>query len=394
MPVYKYNAVTIDGTRRAGSLEAANESQLMLALKNNGLFLTNSRLAQSKAKYKKLKTDEVADFCRQLSAMLSSGITLIRAIQIIEARDAKPEVKRVYHDLINELRRGSTLSESMEKEEPAFPPLLTNMIRAGENSGGIDKAAEKMAVTYDKQHKLNAKMKSASIYPIVLVVLIVLVVIILFTFVLPSFLGVFGDMELPLPTQIMMGISNFMVTYWALALGGALALGALIVSIFRQPGPRKAWDKFKLKSPVFGKLLRTIYTARFARTLASLYVSGIPMIQSLRIGRSTVGNTYIEDQFDNVINSLGNGRTLSQSMAEVDGFDVKLQSTISVGEESGRLESMLDSVSDQFDYEAEMATQRLVSLMEPAMIIVMAFVVVAVIVSVLLPIFQMYQSIG
>jgi len=394
MPVYKYSAVAMDGSRRSGALEAASEAQLSSALRSNGLYLTKSRVAGAKSKYTKLKTNEVADFCRQLSAMLSSGITLIRAMQIIEARDAKPKVKEVYHDLIDELRRGSTLSESMEKEDPAFPPLLTNMIRAGENSGGIDTTAEKMAVTYDKQHKLNAKMKSAMVYPIVLVVLILAVIIIMFTFVIPSFVGIFGDMELPLPTRIMMSISGFLVRYWTFVLGGLIVAVALLISIFRQPAPRRVWDKFKLRVPIFKKLLRTIYTARFARTLASLYVSGIPMIQSLHIGKTTVGNTYIESQFDNVINSLGNGRTLSQSMAEVDGFDMKLQSTISVGEESGRLETMLDSVADQFDYEAEMATQRLVSLMEPAMIVIMAVVVVTVIVSVLLPIFQMYQSIG
>lgn len=394
MPVYKYNAVAVDGSRRTGALEAANEIQLTATLKDNGLFLLDSKLAQKEGEYKKLKTNEVADFCRQLSAMLASGITLIRAMQIIEARDAKPHVKKVYHDLINELRRGSTLSESMEKQGRAFPALLINMIRAGENSGGLDKTTDKMAITYDKQHKLNSKMKSASVYPIILVVLIVAVIIILFAFVMPSFSGVFANMELPLPTQVMMAISDFLVNYWYFLLAGVIIAVAMIISIFRMPGPRKAWDKFKLRVPVVGKLLRIIYTARFARTLASLYVSGIPMIQSLNIGRATVGNTYIEAQFDNVINDLGNGRTLSQAMAGVDGFDAKLQSTISIGEESGRLESMLDSVSDQFDYEAEMATQRLVSLMEPVMIIIMAVVVVAVIVSVLLPILQMYQNIG
>lgn len=394
MPVYKYNAVAIDGSRRTGVLEVANETQLMSVLKENGLFLTGSRLSERKSEYRKLKPNEVADFCRQLSAMLSSGINLIRAIQIIEARDAKPQVKRVYHDLIDDLRRGITLSDSMEREGKAFPPLLINMMRAGENSGGIDKTAEKMSVTYDKQHKLNSKMKSASVYPIILVVMIIAVIIVMFTLVLPSFTDIFGDMELPLPTQVMMAISSFLINYWHFLLAGIILAGALIVAIFRQSAPRRAWDRFKLRAPVFGRLLRIIYTARFARTLASLYASGISMIQSLVIGRSTVGNAYIESQFDGVINALGNGNTLSQAMANVDGFDSKLYSTISIGEESGRLEAMLESVAEQFDYEAEMATQRLVSLMEPIMIIVMAVVVVAVIVSVLLPIFSMYQSIG
>ncbi|GHT79038.1 type II secretion system protein F [Actinomycetota bacterium] len=394
MPLYKYNAVAMDGSRQNGTLEAANEPQLSQFLSNSGLFLVKSKSVDKKTSQVKLKIPEVADFCRQLGAMLSSGITLIRAMQIIEARDAKPPVKKVYNSLIDELRNGSTLSESMDKQGKAFPELLINMMRAGENSGGIDTTAEKMAVTYDKQHKLNSKIKSASIYPIVLVVMIVAVIIILFTFVMPQFTGLFADMELPLPTKIMMGISHFLTTYWLYFIGGVIIAVALIIATFQQPRPKYYLDRFKLKMPVIGKLMRTIYTARFARTLASLYVSGIPMIQSLHIGRNTIGNTYIQSQFTDVINALGNGQTLSQALNLIDGFDAKLYSTISIGEESGRLEQMLDSIADQFDYESEMASQRLVSLMEPIMIIVMAAVVAAVIVSVLLPIFQMYQSIG
>lgn len=394
MPVYKYSAVAIDGSKHSGALDAANEAQLVEVLKEKGLYLVKSRPAEKASENKKLKTNEIADFCRQLAAMLSSGITLIRAMQIIEARDAKPQVKKVYHDVIDELRRGSTLSESMEKQGKAFPPFLINMMHAGENSGGIDTTAEKMAITYDKQHKLNAKMRSASVYPIILVVLIIAVVIVLFTFVMPQFMGIFGEMELPLPTQIMMSISSFLINYWYFLLLGIIVAGVALTAIFKQAGPKKAWDKFKLRIPILGKLLTIIYTARFARTLASLYVSGIPMIQSLNIGRTTIGNSYIESQFDQVIQDLGNGRTLSQALSTLDGFDAKLQSTVSIGEESGRLETMLDSVADQFDYEAEMATQRLVSVMEPIMIIIMALVVLTVIVSVLLPMLQMYQSIG
>jgi type IV pilus assembly protein PilC len=375
-------------------LEANSESQLSQILSQNGLFLTSSKVSEQGASKVRLKILEVADFCRQLAAMLSSGITLIRAMQIIEARDAKPYVKKVYGEVIEELRRGSTLSESMQKQGKAFPELLINMIRAGENSGGIDTTAEKMAITYDKQHRLNSKLRSASVYPIILVVLIIAVIIILFTFVMPQFSGLFQDMELPVPTQIMMAISTFLTTYWLFVIIGLVACVAAIIIIFRQPKPKLFWHKRKLKLPMFGKLLRIIYTARFARTLASLYVAGIPMIQALTIGRNTVGNAYIEAQFENVINELGNGRTLSQSLGTVDGFDTKLYSTISIGEESGRLEQMLDSVSDQYDYEAEMATQRLVSMLEPIMIIIMAVVVCAVIVSVLLPIFQMYQNIS
>jgi type IV pilus assembly protein PilC len=295
---------------------------------------------------------------------------------------------------MNDLRHGTSFSAALENRGKAFPELLISMMRAGESSGGLDKTAAKMAETYDKQHKLDGKMKSAAIYPIILLVMIVAVIIILFTFVMPQFFTLFENMTLPLPTQIMMSISEFLTTNWLYVIAGTIVAVALIITIFQQPTPKRLWDKTKLKAPVIGKLMRIIYTARFARTLSSLYVSGIPKIQSLTISRTTIGNTYIEGQFDGVINMLGNGSTLSQALSTVEGFDKKLNSTILIGEESGRLEQMLDSVADQFDYESEMATQRLVGMMEPIMIIVMAAVVGFVIVSVLLPIFNMYSSIG
>jgi type IV pilus assembly protein PilC len=192
----------------------------------------------------------------------------------------------------------------------------------------------------------------------------------------------------------MLGISDFLINYYLYLIIGIVLVVAAFFALMQRPGPKRFVDRLKIKTPVIGKLLVVVYTARFARTLSALYVSGIPMIQALTIVRTTVGNTYIEKQFDDVINSLGNGSTLSQSLALVDGFDKKLISTILIGEESGRLEQMLVSVADQYDYESEMATQRLVSMMEPVMIIIMAAVVLMVIVSVLLPMFQMYESIG
>ncbi|MDR3135846.1 MAG: type II secretion system F family protein [Coriobacteriales bacterium] len=395
MPQYKYHAVTLNGSQQSGRLEAATETQLSQLLFQRGLYLTSSRLMERSRRQRKIKLGRIADFCRQLAAMLSSGITLIRAIQIIEARDELAFTKKIYANLVEELRRGSTLSESMAKQGKAFPELLVNMMRAGENSGGIDTTALKMAETYDKQNRLNSKIRSAMIYPIILLVLIVLVIIVMFAFVVPTFGEMFPEeSELPLPTVIMMSISNFLLNYWYVLAGGVVALAFILTTVFRRPKPKWFWHRLKLHSPVFGKLLRIIYTARFARTLSSLYTSGIPMIQALTIGRSTIGNTYIEGQFDTVLTELGNGRALSDALSNVEGFDTKLYATVAIGEESGRLEMMLDSVADQFDYESEIATQRLVSILEPVMIVIMAVVVLLVIISVLLPIFSMYSSLG
>jgi type IV pilus assembly protein PilC len=204
----------------------------------------------------------------------------------------------------------------------------------------------------------------------------------------------FEGMVLPLPTRIVMGISDFLTNHWLTLLIGIVLAVAILAPVSRRPAVRVKLDRFKLNIPKVGKLLSTIYTARFARTLAALYVSGIPMIQALTIARSTIGNTYIDKQFDEVIAALGNGRTLSQALSGVKGFEPKLNSTIMIGEESGRLEHMLESVANQFDYDSEMASQRLVSLIEPVLIVVMAVIVAFVIISVLLPIYQMYSSVN
>jgi type IV pilus assembly protein PilC len=395
MPIYRYSAVTMDGAKTSGRADAASEAQLGLMLKQEGLFLTGSSLLEQNVNTPKLKLQEVADFCRQLAAMLSSGITLTRAMMIIEQRDSKPHVKKIYQAVIAELQRGSTLSEAMAKQGKAFPELLISMMKAGESSGRMDITAQKMAVTFEKRHKLNQKLKNATTYPLILIVMIIGVVLIIFTFVLPSFFTMFDSMdELPVPTQIVIGISDFLTRYlWLVAIGVVVAVGALLYT-FRLPAPRRFIDRLKLGLPKVGGLMRTIYTGRFARTLSSLYVSGIPMIQALTIARGTVGNKYIEWQFAGVIDALGNGRTLSQALGAVDGFEEKLNSTLLIGEESGRLEQMLESVADQYDYDSDIATSRLITILEPILICVMAGIVAFVMISVMLPIYQLYQNIG
>ena len=394
MPLYKYEAITLRGERQTGKAEAASEEQLAILLRGENLYLANATPFETKSTSQKLKTEELADFCRQLGAMLSSGINLIRAMMIIAERDAKPQIKKIYNSLIADLQRGSTLSEAMMLRGRAFPELLIHMIRAGEQTGRLDVSCDKMAQQFDKDHRLNQKIKSATMYPVILVVLIIGVILIIFTFVIPKFMDMFQGMELPLPTRIVMAFSDFLTSYGVHTLAGAVAIGAFMAYMYRLPEPRKKIDRLKINFPKVGKLLQIIYTARFSRTLASLYVSGIPMIQALSIAQGTVSNKYIESQFRGVIDHIGNGHTLSQAISMVDGFEVKLKSTIMIGEESGTLEHMLVSVADQFDYDSEMASARMVSLIEPVLIVVMAGVVGLVIISVMMPIFQMYDTVG
>jgi type IV pilus assembly protein PilC len=394
MPLYKYHAVTLGGSKRTGNVEAASVEALAEALRHEHLFLVDCSTLRHRAGAHRLKTDEVADFCRQLGAMLSAGIMLIQAMNILSQRDLKPSIKKIYDSIIVDLQRGSTLSAALARCGRAFPELLVNMIRAGESTGRLDLACEKMAVTYSKEHRLAMKVQQAFIYPIILIVLIIGVVFLIFTLVLPQFMDLFAERELPLPTQIVMGISDVLISFglWLPAVAAAAAAG--LIALFRQPGPRRSLDRLKLRIPKIGQLLRVIHTARFARTLSSLYVSGISMIQALTIARDTIGNSYLAAQFDEVIEVLGNGRSLSRALSTVDGFEPKLYSIVHVGEESGRLEAMLETLADQYEYDSEMATQNLVTLIEPVLIVFMAIIVTFVIISVLLPIYQLYSTIG
>ena len=337
---------------------------------------------------------ELSDFSRQVASMMASGITVIRAIKIMAERDIKPPLKKVYDTLYREIQRGNTLSFAMEATEGSFPELLINMYKAGEASGQMEGTARKMADHYEKEHKLNGKIKSAMTYPAILFVVTIMVVILIFTVILPQFFTLFKGIELPMITQIMINISTSLTNYWLFYIIGTLIMIVLMKFLLAVPSVKLGLDKFKLKIPQIGKLLKIIYTARFARTLSSLYSSGLAMINALNISGSIIGNTYLQSQFPDAIAQVRNGEPLSASIATIKGFDPKLVSTIYIGEESGNLDEMLETVADSFDYEAEMATTRMVTFIEPVMIIIMAVIVGGIMLSVMLPIMTLYQNIG
>lgn len=343
----------------------------------------------------KLKTPVVADFCRQLGTLLQAGVSLARAMNIIsEEHGLKPELRELYLDIQATIRQGVPLSEALERQEGVFPVLLINMIRSGEANGTMDQTALRMADYYEKQHKLNGKVKSAMIYPKVLTTLLVFVVIFIMVYLVPQFQEIFDEMEsLPIPTVILLGISDAFKNYWAAILVAVLIAWLVLHFVTQLSVIRYGLDKMKLKIPYIGGLLRKIYTARFARTLCSLYSSGIPIVLALQTSSNTIGNAYIEEQFGDIIARVRSGESLSQVLLQVDGFQKKLASSIMVGEETGNLDDMLNSIADNLDYEAERALERLVALLEPALIIVMAVIIAFVVIAVILPIYQSYATI-
>lgn len=394
MPVYKYSAKNLQSKVIRGTMEASDAEVVRRTLRQNNEFALKIQVVEENKKSYRLKPMELSDFSRQIASMMAAGITVIRAIKIMAERDIKPPLRKVYEILYQEIQRGNTLSFAMEATAGAFPELLVNMYKAGEASGQMEGTAREMADHYEKEHKLNGKIKGAMTYPAILFVVTIMVVILIFTVILPQFFTLFKGIKLPLITQIMINISGSLTNYWLFYIIGTLIFIVLMKFLLGVPSVKEGLDKFKLKIPKVGKLLKIIYTARFARTLSSLYSSGLAMINALNISGSIIGNKYLEGQFPNAIAQVRNGEPLSASIATIKGFDPKLVSTIYIGEESGNLDEMLETVADSFDYEAEMATTRMVTFIEPVMIIIMAVIVGGIMLSVMLPIMTLYQNIG
>lgn len=394
MAIFRYTAKNMEGKTLRGAMEAQSPASLQQQLKEQGLFLIDAKEKGAAKEYKKLPPRQLSEFCKELSTLLSSGISIVRALEIItEEEGISQSARSIYQDILTDLKKGISLSEAMEARK-CFPELMLGMIRSGEGSGSIDGVMARLSLHYDRENRLKQQVKSAMAYPLVLLVMSVGVVILIVTFILPQFDELFSQMEsLPLPTEILMACSDFLVHEWYLALLCVFLAALILRTISRIRQVRRAIDYAKLHLPVVGKLNKVIYTARFARTLSSLYSSGMPIIAALQTAGETIGNVYVEEQFPKAASLVRSGEPLSAALREVDGFLKKLPSTILVGEESGQLDAMLDSIAMTMEEEAEAATKRLVTLLEPVMILIMALLVGFIIIAVMLPIYESYGAI-
>lgn len=396
MDSYRYKARNAGGRAFKGVMQAVDENDLHEKLKKDELFLVSAELIKGKTSSRKLKSDKVAEFARNIGELVASGVSLVRALKIIsEDESISPKERTIYANVLRLVRSGIPLSDALIEQGGVFPTLFVNMIKSSESSGNLDRVALQMADYYEKDYKLSQKLSSAFTYPKILCVLIVLVLIIIMGFVIPQFESLFAQMEtLPAATRILLAISGFVSKKWYIlifaVIVGVMAIRLIVVI----PAVAYVLHKLKLKLPVFGKLNKVIYTARFARTLSSLYYAGIPIVTALGIARETIGNRYIEKQFDNVIAMVRAGANLSDAINSVDGFVKKLTSSILVGEETGSLDTMLKSTADQMSYDSEIAMNKLVAMVEPAMIVVMAVTVGFIMIAIIQPIYGSYQAIA
>lgn len=396
MAKYNYQARDKQGKLQMGTMTALDEDELYHRLKEKNLYLIDAEDVLEGKRHHQLPALMLSEFNRELGDMLKAGVTLVRAITILSQEETrKPKEREVITKVLKLVRQGESISDAMEKQIGAFPLLMINMYRAAETSGNLAATAERLAVHYEKEHQMNTKIKGATTYPKILCVMAVVVVAFILNFILPQLSDLFDSLKtLPLPTRILFGISNFVQNHFKLLLVVIFIVAVVLIVLLKMPSVRRTIDEWKLKMPVVGKLLKIIYTARFARSLSSLYSAGIPIVSAMQIVKKTIGNTYIEGQFDQAISYLREGKNLSEAIDIIDGFMKKLPAVIRVGEESGDLAVMLDSMADSFDYESEMAVNRLISYLEPVLIVIMAVAIGFIMIAVMLPIYDSYSAIG
>lgn len=398
---YKCTVKGIDGkTLKNYIIKAEDEAALVAHTKASGLYLINFEKAERKKDIVggnkiRLSLKDIAVFSRQLSAMLEAGVTLIKALNIlylqVEKKNIKESIKRLYESV----QKGDQLSEAMKKQDKVYPEIMISMIEAGEASGRLDSVIAKVAETFEKDVKLRNKIKSSMMYPIILAVLCVVVVLILVMKVLPVFMGMFtADMVLPLPTRIVMGFSDILIGYWYIILFAvAVVILAIRVYISTEEG-KKNWHSMLLRLPVIGNTITKISAVRFSRTLGTLLASGMTLIQALEIVIQVVGNRVIMEGLNITKEDIRKGMPLSQSLRKANVLPPMVYSMIGIGEESGSIEDMLTKTSEYYDDEVENAIQKMVSLLEPILIVFMGVIVGFIIISIMLPMLEIYQSIG
>ncbi len=395
MRAYRYVAVDINGKQIKDVMNVESPEHLMAEIKGKSLYCVSyEEIPEMETKTGKLKLKSLVVFCRQLGTMLTAGIPVTQALDMIQSKADSKKAKKVFANVYEEVQKGNSLSHAMQLQEGLFPSLLVNMVMAGEAGGTLDISVARMADHFDKEHKLNNKVKGAMTYPIILLVVALLVVLILVTFVLPTITQMFDEKSMPWTTKILLAFSGFVIHQWWVIILFVIGTVMLIRYLLRMPSFRLWFDKLILFMPIIGKLNQTIYSARCARTFASLYLSGVPALDMLMITGKVLNNKYLEKMFEDVIAGVSRGEFISTAIAQTMAFDPMLSSMIFIGEEAGALGDILSKTADYFDNESDAAIARMVALMEPAMIVVLGVIVAFIVVSIMQPMFAVYDTIG
>ena len=395
MPVFAYRATTIEGTVVEGFIEATDESSAIDRLKNTGVIPLKISSPKEGGMKKSISLrsskGDLLTFTTELSALLGAGLPLDRSLNILSDISESGEMKSVVDAILKSIREGNSFSDALQKHPKVFPRIYVNMIRAGESGGVLNVVLDKLNEFLESSKALKDHIVSVMIYPAILMLTSGLSIIILLTYVLPKFTVIFDELggALPLPTQILLAVSNALKAYWWIFTAAAAGGWIIFKSYTRSAAGKYKWDSIKLK--LMGDVIRKLETARFCRTLGTLLKSGVPLLQALNNAKDIVNNQVIASAIDAVSAGAKEGKGIALPLADTKVFPSLALSMIKVGEETGQLDTMLLKVANTYEKSLNVAIKRFVGLLEPIMILTMGILVAAIIISILMAIFSVIE---
>lgn len=400
MPGFSYVAVDKRGKEKRGSLEAETRERALEQLKAEELIPVSVREQGALNKEidfsigKKVKPRDLSVFCRQFVSITQAGVPMKEALQMLSEQTENKWLKRAISEVLLNVEKGNTLADSMRSQPDIFPPMLVNMVEAGEQSGSLEMAFSRMAVHFEKEAKLKATIKKATIYPIILVIAAIGVIAVMLLFVIPIFIDMFADLDIEMPalTMFVMNSSKWMTSHWYVLL--AIIVGVVVAYklIYRTTQGRLTIDRIKMKMPLFGKLTVKTACSQFARTMSTLLMSGISTIDALETTSKIVNNIHYTNAMLKAREEVMKGVPLSEPLEASGIFPPMVYHMTGIGEETGNVEEMLEKMADYYDEEVEMTTQSVLAAMEPIIILFMALIIGTLVIAVISPIASMYSG--
>ena len=400
MPGFSYVAVDKRGKEKRGSLEAETRERALEQLKAEGLIPVSVREQGALNKEidfsigKKVKPRDLSVFCRQFVSITQAGVPMKEALQMLSEQTENKWLKRAISEVLLNVEKGNTLADSMRSQPDIFPPMLVNMVEAGEQSGSLEMAFSRMAVHFEKEAKLKATIKKATIYPIILVIAAIGVIAVMLLFVIPIFIDMFADLDIEMPaiTMFVMNSSKWMTSHWYVVLAIIVGVVAAYKLIYKTTQGRLTIDRIKMKMPLFGKLTVKTACSQFARTMSTLLMSGISTIDALETTSKIVNNIHYTNAMLKAREEVMKGVPLSEPLEASGIFPPMVYHMTGIGEETGNVEEMLEKMADYYDEEVEMTTQSVLAAMEPIIILFMALIIGTLVIAVISPIASMYEG--
>ena len=401
MATFVWRGKTLSGAPQSGEATFDTQEEVLNYLRKKKMVITSIQEKPKEVKLslglrKKVSTKDLAVFTRQFATMINAGLPLVQCLEILSKQTEKPGFKKIIAEVMHDVETGSTLAESLAKHKQVFDQLFVNMVESGEAGGILDDILMRLATYIEKAEALKRKVKSAMMYPTVVMVVAIGACTFMLLFIIPTFAKMFSDFggTLPLPTRIVMGLSNLLRNYWWAIGGTVVGLAVGLRAYYRTDGGKMVMDRLQLKVPILGEVVRKAAIARFTRTLGTLIKSGVPILTGLDITARTAGNKVISESVMRTRASIREGETLAAPLRQCEVFPAMVVQMIAVGEETGALDEMLKKIADFYDDEVDTAVDTLTSVIEPVMIVVMGVMVGGMVVAMYLPMFKLVSVVA